>query len=83
MSDAKRTTSIDLLRGVIMVIMALDHTRDFVCNIPFEPENIDQTWAFYFPGERPCLPSLWRLRRPFCSAIPVPGLQAIETAVLS
>jgi len=31
-----------------MVVMALDHTRDFVCNIPFEPENIDQTWAFYF-----------------------------------
>jgi len=31
-----------------MVVMALDHTRDFVCNIPFEPENIDKTWAFYF-----------------------------------
>jgi uncharacterized membrane protein len=31
-----------------MVFMALDHTRDFICNIPFEPENIDQTWGFYF-----------------------------------
>jgi uncharacterized membrane protein len=31
-----------------MVVMALDHTRDFICNIPFEPEDIDQTWAFYF-----------------------------------
>jgi len=31
-----------------MVVMALDHTRDFICNIPFEPENIDQTWGFYF-----------------------------------
>jgi len=31
-----------------MVFMALDHTRDFICNIPFEPENIDQTWPFYF-----------------------------------
>ena len=31
-----------------MVFMALDHTRDFICNIPFEPENIDKTWAFYF-----------------------------------
>jgi uncharacterized membrane protein len=31
-----------------MVIMALDHTRDFICNIPFEPENIDKTWGFYF-----------------------------------
>jgi uncharacterized membrane protein len=31
-----------------MIFMALDHTRDFICNIPFEPENIDKTWAFYF-----------------------------------
>ena len=31
-----------------MVFMALDHTRDFICNIPFEPENIDKTWVFYF-----------------------------------
>jgi uncharacterized membrane protein len=31
-----------------MVFMALDHTRDFICNIPFEPENIEKTWAFYF-----------------------------------
>jgi uncharacterized membrane protein len=31
-----------------MVFMALDHTRDFICNIPFQPEDIDKTWAFYF-----------------------------------
>jgi len=31
-----------------MVFMALDHTRDFICNVPFEPENIDKTWTFYF-----------------------------------
>jgi uncharacterized membrane protein len=31
-----------------MVFMALDHTRDFICNIPFEPENIDKTWTLYF-----------------------------------
>jgi len=31
-----------------MVFMALDHTRDFVCNIPFSPEDIDHTWPFYF-----------------------------------
>ena len=31
-----------------MVLMALDHVRDFVCNIPFEPEDIEHTWGFYF-----------------------------------
>ena len=31
-----------------MVVMALDHTRDFICNIPFEPEDISKTWVFYF-----------------------------------
>jgi len=31
-----------------MIFMALDHTRDFISNIPFEPEDIDHTWPFYF-----------------------------------
>jgi uncharacterized membrane protein len=31
-----------------MVVMAVDHTRDFICNIPFEPEDINHTWPFYF-----------------------------------
>jgi uncharacterized membrane protein len=43
-----RVASIDMVRGLAMVVMALDHVRDFVCNIPFEPEDIDHTWAFYF-----------------------------------
>src|SRR5580692_8605612 len=44
----RRVASIDIVRGLAMVVMALDHTRDFICNIPFEPENIDKTWGFYF-----------------------------------
>jgi uncharacterized membrane protein len=44
----RRIAFIDIVRGLAMVVMALDHTRDFICNIPFEPEDIDHTWGFYF-----------------------------------
>ena len=45
---SSRVASIDLVRGMAMVFMALDHTRDFICNTPFEPEDIAHTWTFYF-----------------------------------
>lgn len=38
-----RVTSIDLLRGVIMVIMAIDHVRDFFTNLRFDPSDLTQT----------------------------------------
>jgi len=44
----RRIDSIDFVRGLAIVVMALDHTRDFMCNIPFEPEDISKTWMFYF-----------------------------------
>ena len=43
-----RLESIDLLRGLIMVLMALDHTRDFFSNVTFNPLDLNRTDAALF-----------------------------------
>lgn len=38
-----RIVAVDMLRGAIMIVMALDHTRDFFTNARIDPTNLDQT----------------------------------------
>jgi uncharacterized membrane protein len=43
-----RIGSIDLLRGIIIVIMAIDHVRDFFTNVDFDPTDLTKTTPALF-----------------------------------
>jgi len=43
-----RLEAIDFLRGLVMVVMAIDHTRDYFTRLWFEPENLEFTWGALF-----------------------------------
>src|SRR5438552_2606339 len=48
-APSNRLESVDLLRGVVMVIMALDHVRDFLSNrMHMNPVDLDTTTAGIF-----------------------------------
>src|SRR5688500_11585450 len=43
-----RISSIDVVRGAAMVFMALDHVRDFVTELRFQPEDLARSSAALF-----------------------------------
>jgi uncharacterized membrane protein len=48
MSKAPRLPAIDMLRGLVIVLMALDHVRDFFGPAPFNPEDLALTTPGWF-----------------------------------
>src|SRR5437660_2551708 len=47
-AQTSRLVSVDILRGLVLVIMALDHTRDFNSSFRFAPEDMAHTYGALF-----------------------------------
>ncbi|HTZ96814.1 MAG TPA: heparan-alpha-glucosaminide N-acetyltransferase domain-containing protein [Terriglobales bacterium] len=43
-----RLVCVDLLRGAVMILMALDHTRSFFTDLTFAPEDLHRTYGALF-----------------------------------
>jgi uncharacterized membrane protein len=43
-----RSDSVDFVRGLVMVLMTLDHTRDFFSNATFSPTDLDKSDLGFF-----------------------------------
>lgn len=44
----RRIATVDLLRGLLMILMALDHTRDFFTNVRIDPTDPQLSWPALF-----------------------------------
>jgi uncharacterized membrane protein len=47
-SPAERLPALDQLRGLVMILMALDHTRDFFASFGFDPLDLTRTTPALF-----------------------------------
>jgi len=45
---SRRIAAVDVVRGLIMIIMALDHTRDFFSSATVNPTDPTQSWPMLF-----------------------------------
>ena len=44
----RRLESIDMLRGLLMILMALDHTRDYFSTLQVDPTDPHTSWPLLF-----------------------------------
>ncbi|WP_394828157.1 DUF1624 domain-containing protein [Pendulispora albinea] len=47
-AKAARVDAVDLLRGVVMIVMAIDHSRDFFSGAMFDPTDLKKTTPALF-----------------------------------
>ncbi|HEY3350421.1 MAG TPA: heparan-alpha-glucosaminide N-acetyltransferase domain-containing protein [Thermoanaerobaculia bacterium] len=47
-SRSNRIDALDVVRGLVMVVMALDHVRAYVSSVPFDPVDMARTYPALF-----------------------------------